>query len=111
MRSISATEMVTSPATTAPLFNTRSRVSQSETRSLGRIERFSRGCSRSVFIIVVSFGALEVVVLRADAVEAIEQLLLARVELSLGDRAGLELAMQIAQFSGDTRRVVLEFFL
>src|SRR5690349_15324281 len=110
MRSTSATEIVTSPATTAPLLSTRSRVSHSETRSLLRIEmRFiAVPCRSGILIGVRPFAA---VAASLQFIEAVEDLLLAKVKLPLVDRASFQAPMQFAELCRQLLTLLVQLLL
>src|SRR5208282_6457359 len=108
MRSMSATEMVTSPTTTAPLLSTRSRVSHSETRSLSRIEmRSSAEPFASGFVIGVQPGFAASVQL----LQAIENFTFASVKFLLAERSRFQAPMQLAELCREPLALLVHLLL
>src|SRR5262245_7763955 len=122
-KSTSATEIVIPPATIVPLFRTRSSRSQSETRrvsaSAGRFDkstlvllaapRVRRGGGTTGIVVLDPLVALQGVPLHS--VEPVKQRPFVRVELRLGDLAGLEPQVQITQLRGNRRVLVRQLLL
>jgi hypothetical protein len=99
---MSATEIVTSPAITAPLLRTRSSVSHSDTRSLSRIK------TSSIVRLPRPRPRRPRDRLLIELVEPVEQLALARLELLLGNLSRLQEPMLLGQLRGDPVGLLLQ---